>query len=376
MSKPEGRKRGSGLPSTLCAAAQSVEGRPDPARELGSRWTLTASGADLSDGQSFAFGLERPFDALLTPRSALLSFRQAAFDTKLYAGGEELATWAKEERRVDAEGGMLLRARGEHADRLVAFVSWEDVELQAVVGPPPSPESRSYLWLGAGLQREERGWIVRRDYEQLGKDEDFNLAPVGRVDVAASPSVLGATAAGRVRASGTVGTPAGSGFALTSLSAETRLDGGLQNTLVSAAVRGWWPAGRLLVATRVGVRASWRADPEYQVRLDGQNGVRGYRLYAVSGTGNTTANVEVRTTLVPDVLRILVVGAAAFADAGLSWGDPDGTWRLADLGLGLRFGLPRAGKNVLLRMDVARAIHPDPLGRTGWLFSFSSGQAF
>jgi hypothetical protein len=25
---------------------------------------------------------------------------------------------------------------------------------------------------------------------------------------------------------------------------------------------------------------------------------------------------------------------------------------------------------------VARSLHPDPLGRTGWLLSFSSGQAF
>ncbi len=343
---------------------------------LRSRWTLTASAADLSDGQSVDLRLVRPFDALLTPRSALLSFRQAAYDTKVYAGGEEVSTWEKRERRFDAEGGLLLRAAGDRADRLVAFVSWEDVELRERTGPPPVPEARTFLWAGAGFQREERGWIVRRDHDQLGKDEDFNLAPVGRVDAALSPSILGATAAGRVRASGSVGTAAGTGFALVSASGETRVEGGLRNSLVSAAVRGWWPAGRLLVATRVGVRSSWRADPEYQIRLDGLNGVRGYRLYAVSGTGNATANVEVRTTLLPDVFRIVVVGAAAFADAGVSWGDPDGAWRLADVGVGLRFGLPRAGKNVLLRMDVARALHPDPLGRTGWLFSFSSGQAF
>ena len=30
----------------------------------------------------------------------------------------------------------------------------------------------------------------------------------------------------------------------------------------------------------------------------------------------------------------------------------------------------------IARRDVARSLHPDPLGRTGWLLSFSSGQAF
>jgi hypothetical protein len=321
-------------------------------------------------------GLNRPFDSLQTPSSGSLSYRQATYDTKLYAGGEEAAIWEKHERRFGAEGGMLLRVEGERADRLLAFVSWEDADLRERTGPPPPPEERAFFWLGAGAQREARAWIVRRDHEQLGRDEDFNLAPVGRLDVAVSPSILGAVSAGRVRLSGSVGTTVGEGFSVATVSAETRLDGGLQNTLAQAAVRGWWNVGRFLVATRVGVRASWNADPENQARLDGQNGVRGYRLYAVSGTGNATANVELRTVLVPDVFRIAVLGAAAFADAGVSWGKPDGPSRLADVGVGLRVGLPRAGKNVLLRIDVARALHPDPLGRTGWLLSFSSGQAF
>lgn len=260
---------------------------------------------------------------------------------------------------------------------MIAFFGPEKVDLaQGSFGPPPPPDGRSFLWTGIGYQREARDWIVRQNYEQLGRDEDFNLAPVGRVDVAGSFPALESDGAARVRFAGSVGTLVGAGFSLFSVAAETRLDGGFQNARVRAAVRGWWPVGRFLVATRLAVRQAWNSDPEYQIQLDGQNGVRGYKLYAVSGEGNATANAEVRFVLVPDLARIAVLGVAAFADGGISWGDPDGWWRLADAGIGLRIGLPRAGVNTLLRMDIARAFRPDPQGRTGWLLSFSSGQAF
>ena len=278
---------------------------------------------------------------------------------------------------MELEGGLLVGVRGDVAHRVIAFAGPEKVELsEGSFGPPPPPDGRSFLWTGIGYQREARDWIVRQNYEQLGRDEDFNLAPVGRVDLAGSFPALGSDGAARVRFGGSIGTLVGTEFSVFSVAAETRLDGGFQNARVRAAVRGWWPAGRFLVATRLGVRQAWNSDPEYQVQLDGQNGVRGYPLYAVTGEGNATANAEVRVVLVPDLAKIAVLGAAAFADGGISWGAPDGWWRLADAGIGLRIGLPRAGVNTLLRMDIARAFRPDPLGRTGWLLSFSSGQAF
>ena len=46
-----------------------------------------------------------------------------------------------------------------------------------------------------------------------------------------------------------------------------------------------------------------------------------------------------------------------------------------DIGVGIRVGLPRTPKN-LLRIDFAYALNRDPLGRRGFIVSFSSGQAF
>jgi len=344
---------------------------------LGSRWALRVSASDLSDGQSTEVSLARPFDSLLTPAAGSFLFRQATFETKQYAGGEEVAAWEKDERRIELEGGFLLGAHGERADRLVVFGGPEKIDLSAgSFGPPPPADGRSFFWFGGGLQREARDWIVRQNHDQLGRDEDFNLAPVARVDVAVSPGGISADAAGRVRVGGSAGALVGKGFTIGTVGFETRLDGGLQNARLSASVRGWWPVGPALLAAHVGWRQAWNPDPEYQIQLDGQNGVRGYPLYAVTGEGNVTANAELRAVLVPDVLRLAVLGAAVFVDGGVSWGDPDGWYRLLDAGLGLRIGLPRAGRNTLLRVDLARAFRPDPQGRTGWLLSFSSAQAF
>ncbi len=141
-------------------------------------------------------------------------------------------------------------------------------------------------------------------------------------------------------------------------------------------MRAYFQSPRFTFVARVGAVSGWNLDPEVQFYLDGENGLRAYHLHAVSGTGHVVGNLELRTVFFYDVLKLVSFGAAAFADVGLSWGDPDGLWRLADAGVGLRFGLPRSSSNSLLRLDIARAFRPDPLGRTGWLLTFASSQAF
>ena len=344
---------------------------------FGSRVQLHLAASDLSDGQSAEASLIRPFDSLTAPRAFWVFYRQENVDATLYAGGEESAVWKRRERGFAALLGRLSRATREEADRWGGLVQWEEVSLRpGGLGPPPPPDNRKFLWIGGGIEREARGWIERQDVEEIGRDEDFNLAPGGRIDLSISPPVLGASAAGRVRINGSTGRLLASGFSIATFSAETRIAGGPQNAIVQADVRAWWQAKGWTLSSRVAVRNGWRLDPEKQVLLDGESGVRGYRLHAVAGTGNTTANVELRRVLVPDILKLASLGMAAFGDAGYSWGPPDGEWHLADAGVGFRVGLPRAGKNVLLRIDVARSFRPDPLGRTGWLVSFASGQAF
>lgn len=335
--------------------------------------------AELSDGRFFRAALGRPFYALDAPWALEGSVRHSDFDQKLYASGEEAIVWKQQERDVLVTAGSLLSRDLDAVLRLVGSVEWNDVKLRAGgLGPPPPGDQshRTFLFLSVGLAREGSGWITRRLIDRIDRDEDFNLAPSGRAELGFSVPVGEAQPAGRVLLSGSAGTLLSTGFALATVTASTRISGGVENARVSMGARAYAMRGPWTLVGNVSTLVGWNLDPESQIPLDGENGVRAYRLHAVEGNRRLVGNLEARVLVVPEILQLVSFGLAAFGDAGYSWGDPDGFWRLADVGVGLRIGITRASKNSLLRMDVARSLHPDPLGRTGWLLSFSSGQAF
>ena len=336
--------------------------------------------SDLSDGRFFQLALGRPFYALDVKWALESTTKLSDFDTKLYAGGEEAKVWKEEQRNLLVTGGRLMSRDPDAVVRLLGSVEWNDVRLKAGgLGPPPPEDAshRKFLFFSAGVAREGSDWITRRLVDQIDRDEDFNLAPSIRVELGFSPRVGEVQGAGRVLVSGSQGTllPSG-GFALATLQASTRVSGGIENAVLTADARAYFLTGPWTFVGRIGTMLGWNLDPENQIPLDGQNGVRAYRLHAVEGSRRLLGNVETRLLAVPEVLQLVSFGLAAFGDVGWSTGDPDGFWRLADAGVGLRIGITRASKNSLLRVDVARVLHPDPLGRTGWLLSFSSGQAF
>ena len=335
--------------------------------------------SDLSDGQRFSIAYGRPFYALEVPWSLEGLVNRADFDTKLYAGGEEAATWRERQRIALVQGGTLLSGGVRGADRLLGSVQWTEVRLQDKDGPPPpeTPASnRRYLFFSGGFEHVGSEWVTRRQVDKLERDEDFNLATGLRAEAGISPGFDQQGAAGRFLASIQSGTAFPSGFATFTSTASTRLQSGFQNALVGADARGYVLEPPWTFVGHVGTLVGWRLDPENQIALDGTTGVRGYRLHAVEGDRRLVGNGEARVVVVPEIWSLLSFGFAAFGDVGYSWGAPDGFWHLADAGVGLRVGITRASKNNLIRIDVARVLHPDPLGRTGWLVSFASGQAF
>ena len=335
--------------------------------------------SDLSDGQRFSIAYGRPFYALEVPWALEGLVNRADFDTKLYAGGEEAATWRERQRIALVRGGTLLSGGAWGADRLLGSIEWTEVRLQDKDGPAPpdTPASnRRYLFFSGGYQHVGSEWVTRRQVDRLERDEDFNLATGLRAEAGISPSFDNQPVAGRLLASIQSGTAFPAGFATFTSTASTRLQSGFQNALVGADARGYVLEPPWTFVGHVGTLVGWRLDPENQIALDGATGVRGYRLHAVEGDRRVVANAEARVVVVPEIWSLLSFGFAAFGDVGYSWGAPDGFWHLADAGVGLRVGLTRASKSNLIRIDVARVLHPDPLGRTGWLVSFASGQAF
>ncbi len=341
-------------------------------------FTLNAS--DLSDGQRFAASYGRPFYALEVPWSLGGVMNRSDFDTRIYAGGEESATWKERQRLATITSGFRISGDLLQADRLLASIEWSEVLLRPTgEGPPPPPgpaSNRKFLFVSAGFEHAGSEWITRRQVDQIERDEDFNLATGLQIMAGVSPGFDTRGVSGQVSASFQTGTSFPRGFALFTSTGSTRLESGFQNATVGADARGYVLAGPWTFVGRIGTLVGWNLDPENQIVLDGTTGVRGYRLYAVEGNRRLVGNGEARVLVVPEIWSLLSFGLAAFGDVGYSWGQPDGFWHLADAGVGLRIGITRASKNTLVRIDVARVLHPDPLGRTGWLVSFASGQAF
>ena len=116
-----------------------------------------------------------------------------------------------------------------------------------------------------------------------------------------------------------------------------------------------------------------------QFFADGDNGLRGYKLYAFEGNKRVVWNVEQRFFLGKEILQLFSLGAAAFFDTGAATpeNEPLTTKDFkSDVGVGIRIGITRAATNNTVRIDFAYALNPDAKGRRGFLVSFSSGQGF
>jgi hemolysin activation/secretion protein len=98
-------------------------------------------------------------------------------------------------------------------------------------------------------------------------------------------------------------------------------------------------------------------DPEEQLLLGGDNGLRGYPLRYQAGDAIALFTLEQRFYTDWQPLKLVNVGAAVFFDAGRAWGQdpyaaaPSG-W-LKDVGLGLRLGSARSGLGNVLHIDLA-----------------------
>jgi hypothetical protein len=106
-------------------------------------------------------------------------------------------------------------------------------------------------------------------------------------------------------------------------------------------------------------------DPENQVLLGGDTGLRGYPIRYQAGESRVVLNVEQRffTDFYP--WRLLRVGWAVFADIGRVNGtDPRATpplGTLYDVGAGLRLTSPRASGRNVVHVDLAFPLNaPDP----------------
>jgi hypothetical protein len=213
--------------------------------------------------------------------------------------------------------------------------------------------------------------------------EDFRVGTQLRLRAGISPVVLGVD-----DTSGILGASVSRGFAITPdslllgrLSWESRVGAANRNEVLGLDLRyvrrtdGSHPHA---LVGRISARRGSELDEERQFFADGDTGLRGYRLHSFSGDSSLLINLEERVFLGRELWQVISPSLALFVDAGNA-ADGSDAFDAGDLhfdaGFGIRVGASRSPRSIF-RLDFAYAFDPDPLGRDGWLISFSGSQAF
>jgi len=342
---------------------------------LGSWWQLSAGHAQLSDGSDTSLSITRPFESL----DARHSFRVAGVDTRSedahYVLGLPVDRFETHREAFEIGGGISDGVIAGRALRYLGGFRYQSRDFSAVAGAPqttlPTDRVLSYPWLGVEWLEDE--YIETHNLDQIGRTEDVYLGRKAHVEIGAASTAFGATrdamlANGEFQAGLKFGEDH---YAIGTLGFNGRYEGGeIRNALVDLGFRYYLRQSQYSVLfASLNTAKAMRLDPEEQLLLGGDNGLRGYPLRFQAGTARALFTLEERFYTNWQPFKLANVGAAVFFDAGRMWGDdpvagaPVG-W-VKDVGVGLRLGNARTGLGNVLHIDLAFPLDRDKaVGRT------------
>ena len=349
-----------------------------------------------SDGHRRIFDLERPFYALDSRWSAATKWISDQRLEKIYHQGEVSESFYHERTFAEVRSGLSKGYRDGKARRWLWGYTFErdrfwnealgsDRPETFPGGPPPFPfdpplpgdkssaqpprERRlSYLWLG--VEEVEDRYIQTHNMDQLQRTEDFNLGIEYRARLGFSSEALGGD-----RDQAVFSADVRSGFAPRSgqlvflsgyASGRLRADGH-ENVRIGGEIRYFLrDFGRHRLLATVRADAAWNPDPEDQLLLGGESGLRGYPFRFQDGDRRLLISLEQRFYTDWELFRLIHVGAAVFLDLGRAWygngrraGDEAESDLLKDVGLGLRLSSSRSAEGQMVHLDVAFPLDGD-----------------
>jgi hypothetical protein len=358
----------------------------DPAL-LGPYWAGGFLWADSSDGNQRRFQLGKAFTSTLDPYSSNVLFDRHLLEDRIYADGVIESEYSRQRQELRFAFAEAYAPGPLHAGRLTAGIDFVRDTFQPLADRPEDvlPENRDFRYVFVGWETVSTDFVSENYVNRGERVEDFNLGTRLAVEAGVSPRAFGVDqTTWEVAGEASRGWRIGPGsFLRARASFQTRLlPEGTQNSIFSGTLTFVWKHPTTLLQTTVAqvqVDRGWNLDKDVQFFADGDHGLRGYRLYAFEGDRRIIINVEHRIFGSAEILQLFSLGAAVFVDSGtaVAPGEPLNFAALkTDAGAGLRIGIARAAFNSVLRLDAAYAFNADPLGRHGWLVSFSSGQAF
>lgn len=330
---------------------------------LGSWWNLSTAYSATSDGSESTVALARPFYSLDTRWSASAGLSDTTSAVSRYSLGQRVEQFDMQRRYFDIGGGISSGLRDGWATRFIGGVRYDartfasrPDDLQAAV---PADRVIAYPWVGLELIEDE--YVRTRNLDQIGRTEDLYLGRSARIEAGLASAAFGSTRDalilnGGLQAGADLG---GEQYLINTLAFESRIEaGGLANALLELNSRYYQrQSERSVFFGSVTASVASNLDPEEQLLLGGDSGLRGYPLRYQAGTASALITVEERFYTNWQPLKLFNVGAAIFLDAGRIWGHDDFAEKpvgwLADAGAGLRLGSVRSGLGNVLHIDLA-----------------------
>jgi outer membrane protein assembly factor BamA len=332
---------------------------------FGSKWTSAAAYVASSDGTERVAQVAHPFYSLDTPWSTQITAVKYDRTISRYNLGEKVDQFNDNESSYELSGGISNGLVDGWTKRLTFGVRYDrnlflptpDTGIPARQLPPD--RTLSYPFVGFDILQDKYQKIG--DENQIGRTEDLYFGTEVSGAVGWVNSAFGADRNAVLLTAHLL-----RGIELTELQQifmtsnfTSRIeDGHARNLIADAGAKYYWRwrTDWLLYAELSGTVTD-SLDPDLQVLLGGDNGLRGYPLRYESGTSRALLTVEQRFYTDWYPFRLVRVGGAIFADVGRTWGsgvignsDPG---LLRDVGFGLRIGNTRSGLGNVLHIDFA-----------------------
>jgi len=338
---------------------------------FGSRWTLAAADFNASDGEQRTFALQQPFYSLDTPWTATVKAMKFDRTVSRYNLGDIVDQFQRDENYYEVSGGLSTGLIDGWTRRVYAGMRYDQNLFAQVPGTAtpaailPPNRTLSYPFIAAELVQDD--FRKAGDQNQIGRTEDLYFGTHLYAEIGYSGSAFGANQNYLLFT-----TSAAKGYQLTPLT-QLFLAGTISSRLESGSIRNlfvdgtatyyWrWQDDKVLFMFLNGT-TTHALDPDSQLLIGGDTGLRGYPLRYESGTSRGLLTVEQRFYTDWYPFRLARFGAAIFSDVGRTWGrgvignsDP-GT--LKDAGFGMRFGNTRSGLGNVLHVDVAFPLNGD-----------------
>jgi hypothetical protein len=339
---------------------------------FGSRWISALEYDHSSDGGERTLYVARPFYSLDSTWSTKLAATGFDRTVSRYNLGNIVDQFHDDETSYELSGGISSGLVDGWSRRLLFGMRYDrNVFLPAPLSPLrakqlPPDRTLSYPFIGFDILQDK--YKKAGDQNEIGRAEDLYFGTEITGEIGLSSGALGADRTSLMLSAGLL-----RGFEITAeqqlffaSTFSTRVEGTrVRNLIADNGAKYYWkwhPDWLLYVALSTTVTDS--LDPDLQLLIGGDNGVRGFPLRYESGTSRGIFTIEQRVFTDWYPFRLARVGAAVFGDVGRTWGsgvvgnsDPG---LLRDVGIGIRLGNTRTGLGNVLHVDFAFPLNSVP----------------